>query len=122
MRYVRVLMASALVFTLCSAFTAEKSEKKGKPVYAFGIAASFNDSIVYYTEIQILDSVQLSKEGFLPKREMFSYQLKNHIEYNLKKKVNRSCKRRQSKSRGNIQRQRVIYCRLLILQHLLLRR
>ena len=47
--------------------------------------ASFNDSIVYYTDIQVLDSVELDKNGFLPKRDLYTYQLKNYLEYNLKK-------------------------------------
>lgn len=54
-------------------------------MYAFGVAASFNDSIVYYTDIQMLDSVTLDKNGFLPKRESYTYQLKNYLEYNLNK-------------------------------------
>ena len=54
-----------------------------KPVYAFGISASFTDTVVYFTEIQILDSVSLSKEGFLAHRELYSYQLKNYLEDNL---------------------------------------
>lgn len=58
---------------------------KEKAVYAFGVAASFNDSIVYYTDIQVLDSVELDKNGFLPKRDLYTYQLKNYLEYNLKK-------------------------------------
>ncbi len=70
-----------LVFTLCTAFTM----KSHKPVYAFGVAASFNDSIVYCTEIQVLDSAALDKNGFLPKRDLYSYQLKNYLEYDLKK-------------------------------------
>ncbi len=53
MKYVRILCAVALVFALCSAFTMKDKEKA---VYAFGVAASFNDSIVYYTDIQVLDS------------------------------------------------------------------
>lgn len=81
MKYVKIVFAVALVFTLCSAFTMGGH----KPVYAFGIAASFNDSVVYYTEIQQLDSVSLDKNGFLPKRDLYSYQLKNHVEYDLKK-------------------------------------
>lgn len=56
-----------------------------KPVYAFGVAASFNDSVVYCTEIQVLDSTALDKNGFLPKRDLYSYQLKNYLEYDLKK-------------------------------------
>ena len=46
---------------------------------------AFNDSIVYYTDIQELDSVELDKNGFLPKRDLYTYQLKNYLEYNLKK-------------------------------------
>ena len=82
MKYVRILCAVALVFALCSAFTMKDEEKA---VYAFGVAASFNDSIVYYTDIQVLDSVELDKNGFLPKRDLYTYQLKNYLEYNLKK-------------------------------------
>ncbi|MDE6348035.1 MAG: hypothetical protein K2L60_05145 [Bacteroides sp.] len=83
MKYVRILCAAVLAFTLCSAFTMKDKEKKA--VYAFGVAASFNDSIVYYTDIQMLDSVTLDKNGFLPKRESYTYQLKNYLEYNLNK-------------------------------------
>lgn len=82
MKYVRILMALAVVFTLCSAFTLKSKEK---PVYAFGIAASFNDTVVYYTDIQVLDSVSLEKNGFLPKRDLYSYQLKNYLGYELNK-------------------------------------
>lgn len=82
MKYVKIVFAIALVFTLCTAFTLKGGHK---PVYAFGVAASFNDSIVYYTEIQELDSVSLDKNGFLPKRDLYSYQLKNYVEYDLKK-------------------------------------
>ena len=48
MKHVKIVFAVMLVFTLCTAFTM----KSHKPVYAFGIAASFNDSVVYCTEIQ----------------------------------------------------------------------
>lgn len=84
MKYIRTFCAAALAFVLCSAFTLKGKEKE-KAVYAFGMAASFNDSIVYYTEIQVLDSVKLDKNGFLPHRELYTYQFKNYLEYNLKK-------------------------------------
>ena len=58
--------------------------KKNQTVYAFGVAASFNDTIVYWTPIQVLDSVTLDKNGFLPRREAYTYQLKNYLEYTLK--------------------------------------
>ena len=86
MKYVRILCAVALVFALCSAFTMKDKEKA---VYAFGVAASFNDSIVYYTDIQVLDSVELDKNGFLPKRDLYTYQLKKEA-VNVKGKYKKS--------------------------------
>jgi len=81
MKYVKILFAIALVFTMCSAFSLKKGNSK--PVYAFGISASFTDSVVYFTDIQILDSAKISKDGFLAHRELYSYQLKNYLEDNL---------------------------------------
>ena len=68
MKYVKILFAIALVFTMCSAFSLKKDHSK--PVYAFGISASFTDTVVYFTDIQILDSAKVSKEGFLSHREL----------------------------------------------------
>lgn len=82
MKYVRIFFAITLAFMFFSAFTLKGKEK---PVYAFGVAASFNDSVVYYTEVQVLDSVELDKAGFLPRRELYANQLKNYLEYNLGK-------------------------------------
>ena len=42
MKYVKILFAVALVFTLCSAFSLKKGGHK--PVYAFGVSASFTDT------------------------------------------------------------------------------
>lgn len=78
MKYVKILLAVALVFTLCSAFSFKKATNK--PVYAFGVSASFTDTVVYYTGIQLLDSVYLDKDGFLPRRDLYSYQFKNYLE------------------------------------------
>ena len=85
MKDIRILFGVALVFVVCSAFSFKKGkEGKEKAVYAFGVAASFNDTVVYFTDIQVLDSVKLDKGGFLPKRDLYTYQLKNYLEYDLK--------------------------------------
>ncbi|MDR0937788.1 MAG: hypothetical protein LBN29_00305 [Mediterranea sp.] len=78
MKYLKILFAVSMVFILCTAAT----QKKDAPqtVYAFGVAASFTDSVVYFTDIQLLDSGRLTKEGFLVGRELYSYQLKNYVE------------------------------------------
>ena len=89
MKYVKILAAVALIFTMCSAFSFKKSASN-KPVYAFGISASFTDTVVYYTDIQLLDSIRLDKHGFLPHRDLYSYQLKNYLELEMSK-PNRTC-------------------------------
>ena len=50
------------------------------PLYIFGTATSFNDSLVYITDIQIIDSAWIDdKNGFLLKRNEYSNQLRNHF-------------------------------------------
>jgi hypothetical protein len=60
----------------------------GKPqkengAYLFGVAMSFNDSIVHITDVQYVDSAQIDKNGFLVKRAGYAYELKDHFEMKL---------------------------------------
>ena len=82
MRRLQLLLLAAFAFTLCSGFI---MKDKDKPVYVYGIAASFADTVVYCTSIQLMDSVKLDKNGFLPEREVYAAQLKNYLEYSLQK-------------------------------------
>ena len=51
------------------------------PAYMFGFAASFNDSTVFFTDIQQVDSVWVTKKkGFLAGRSNYAYQLRNYCE------------------------------------------
>ena len=79
MKQFRLISLALIAILLCSAFTPKEKEKKTEGVYLFGIAASFNDSVVYFTPIQLMDSVKLEKT-FLPKRSDYAYKLKNQIE------------------------------------------
>lgn len=81
MKLFRSLLAMMLMFTICTGFIGKKN--KEKEVYAFGVAASFSDTLVYYTDIQLLDSVHLDKNGFLYRREVYSTQLQEYIYYQL---------------------------------------
>ncbi len=87
MRFVRMILVAALSVVLFSAFTMKGGDK---PVYMFGVGASFKDSVVYFTEVQLVDSVVLDKNGFLPSRVQYSYQLKNFLEYQ-KGKLDYTC-------------------------------
>lgn len=73
----------ALLLILSVGFATEvgAKTKRTAKVFAFGFAASFNDSIVHFTEIQPLDSVEVSgKSRFVNNRENYSSQLKNYLE------------------------------------------
>lgn len=87
MKYFKSILAVvALSFVGSTLAVAGGKKDKQKNVYVFGVAASFNDSIVYFTDIQPLDSVQLDKKtDFLPDRSTYAYQLKNYVESRLSK-------------------------------------
>lgn len=60
----------------------KKDDKKIKevPVYIWGASISFSDSVVYFTEIQKLDSIVLNN-GFLPHRQYYAYELKDYMNF-----------------------------------------
>ena len=59
--------------------------------YAFGVSASFKDSIVYVTHIQNVDSLFMNKKtGFILGRENYSGQLKQYVENKYQSK-HRTC-------------------------------
>ena len=80
MRYTRlicVLLAVSFAFSL----TAKKPKDKNKyGVYMTGVSASFKDSLVYFTDIQFVDSASVNGTGFLVERQQYSEQLKDFIE------------------------------------------
>lgn len=54
---------------------------KNTPIYIYGFAASFNDSIVYFTEIQEIADASIDiKNKFLYGRDAYSYQLKTYLQ------------------------------------------
>ena len=99
MKSIKILCSLLLVLTVCSAF----SLKGSKSVYIVGVSASFTDSLVYFTEIQLLDSVRLDKNKMLPERSQYSYQLKNYLE-NEEGLTNRTCFVYFSNSRKKLQK------------------
>ena len=70
-----------LSLTALIAFASSANAKNViKPTYLFGFAASFNDSTVYFTDVQEVDSAWISsKNKFLFGRDNYSYQLKNYL-------------------------------------------
>jgi len=80
MKYIKIFASLLLVLTLCTASTME-GKKKG--MYIVGISASFSDSLIYFTDIQFVDSVELGKDKLLPMRGQYSDQLDFYLEKKL---------------------------------------
>lgn len=79
-----------MIVALFLATTGVYAKNRVTPTYMFGIAASFNDSTVYFTGIQKVDSAYINtKTKFLAGRDNYSYQLKNYLAS--KGEANRTC-------------------------------
>lgn len=82
--------AAAALLLLLTLLPAAANAKQ-QDVFVFGVAASFNDSTVYITDIQELKGayIQDGREKFLVERDEYSYQLRNHFAG--QGKPNRTC-------------------------------
>lgn len=73
------LVLVSLAATLLLSLTIQAKNEVGK-AYIFGFSSSFNDSTVYFTDIQEIDSAWFtSKNKFLVSRENYSYQLRDYL-------------------------------------------
>ncbi len=71
-----------IILTLVAMFMATGvwAGLRPKTLFVYGFAASFNDSTVYFTDIQQVDSAYIdSKTKFLYSRENYSYQLRDYL-------------------------------------------
>ena len=89
MKFMKIFTSLFLVLMICSAAT-KKDKKNDMGMYMVGVSASFTDSLIYFTDIQYVDSVLLGKDKLLPMREQYSDQLESYLENNLGLK-NRTC-------------------------------
>lgn len=87
MKFVKIVASLFIVLAVCTASTME-NKKKG--MYIIGVSASFTDSLIYFTDIQFMDSVELGKDKLLPMRGQYSDQLDAYLEQQ-KGMENRTC-------------------------------
>jgi len=70
-----------LVTVTTSVSAKPKKDKKVEALYIFGMAASFNDSTVYFTDIQQIRNVWMDgKKRFVKHGNEYSAQLRNYLE------------------------------------------
>lgn len=79
MRLFRTIVVAAMLAAACCQTLSAQNIQVPK-AYMFGFVASFNDSTVYFTDIQEVDSVWVTKKkGFLAGKSNYSYQLRNYF-------------------------------------------
>jgi hypothetical protein len=79
MRLIKPLMI-AIALMAASTMKVQAQDIKVPQAYMFGFVASFNDSTVYFTNIQQVDSVWVTKKKqFLAGRNQYSNQLREYF-------------------------------------------
>lgn len=92
MKHLTYKTVAALLLTVAFSFGKADAKQVVVPqVYMFGFAASFTDTIVYFTNVMKVDSVWVeSKNKFLLGRSVYSHQLRNYLTVN-KQLPQRTC-------------------------------
>lgn len=80
MKLRNILAAAALVAAVALTESSMAKQVMVPKMYMFGFAASFNDTIVHFTDIIEMDSAWIdTKSKFLLGLELYSLQLRNHL-------------------------------------------
>lgn len=75
------LLCFLLIASIVIPVLAKSPKNKNKyGVYIAGVSASFSDSLVYFTDIQYVDSAMVGGDGLLVGRAQYSIQLKEYLE------------------------------------------
>lgn len=90
MKIIKLLCFALIASVVVPALAKKPKDKNKYGVYMVGASASFTDSLVYFTDIQRVDSAALGEKGLLQGRAQYSTQLKDFLEENGKGK-NRTC-------------------------------
>lgn len=104
MKYFKLLCLLLTVSVTIPSLAKTPKDKNKYGVYIAGVSASFTDSLVYFTDIQFVDSASVSEKGLLSGRAEYSMQLKDYLETN-KKHTNRTCFVYYNRKKKNLQKE-----------------
>jgi hypothetical protein len=75
-----LLLCTVCTLTVMGINEASAKRRQLSHIYMFGFSASFSDSIIYFTDIQTVDSAWIDdKTLFLQGRDIYSQQLKDYF-------------------------------------------
>lgn len=82
MKYLKLLCLLLVASAIFPALAKSPKDKHKYGVYITGVSASFSDSLVYFTNIQYVDSAAVDDKDLLVGRAEYSMQLKDYLESN----------------------------------------
>lgn len=104
MKYFKLFCLILIASVVLPALAKAPKDKHRYGVYITGVSASFSDSLVYFTNIQYVDSAAVDEKGLLSGRAEYSMQLKDYLESN-KKLKNRTCFVYYNRKKKNLQKE-----------------
>ena len=100
----RIVMMLVAVMALGMGIQTSAKKVQVPKMYIFGFAASFNDTIVHFTNVQEIDSAWIEKKNnFLQTRELYTYQLRDFLA-NKKQMPRRTCVVYAHKNRKKVEK------------------
>ena len=80
MRITKLIICFGLFCLIAGSIEAKKKVVQ-KPIYMVGVGISLVDSMVFITDMQLVDSVTIEKKTkFLADRQLYSFQLQRYLE------------------------------------------
>ncbi len=104
MRSTKIVCFFFMALLAVSAVGKQPKDKNKYGVYLAGVSASFTDSLVYFTDVQYLDSAAVDGNGMLVARSAYSFQLKDFLERE-EGGTNRTCFMFFNRKKKNLQKE-----------------
>jgi hypothetical protein len=84
MKLIKIFFAFLMMFAVAQASAKKPKEPKAPKsttttVYAVGVATSFNETVAYLTDMQVLNDATLDRKANLHRRSGYSFQLRDYL-------------------------------------------
>ena len=84
MKLIKIFFTLLMMFAVARASAKKPKEPKAPKsttttVYAVGVATSFNETVAYLTDMQVLNDATLDRKAYLHRRSGYSFQLRDYL-------------------------------------------
>lgn len=84
MKLIKIFFTLLMMFAVAQASAKKPKEPKAPKsttttVYAVGVATSFNETVAFLTDMQVLNDATLDRKAYLHRRSGYSFQLRDYL-------------------------------------------